>query len=233
MRYQRDQRETSPSTFPDVSNLSPYHRDELSLVFDPSDPRRCVPSYDSRGWSILDVGCGSGQTLVAPEISSAARRCGVDIDATAIDVGRRCFRDLELEVGRAEALPYPSETFDLTMSRVGIVYANIPCALREMYRVTKPGGRIWLSLHPWSKIRADLLKALCARNWKSAASRLFVICNGLHMHFTGRCFVRPDRRDHETFQTERGMRRALHAAGFVEVTFEHGRHFIATAVRPN
>ena len=50
-------------------DTTPYHLAELRLVADLQDPRRCVPNYDCRGLDVLDVGCGLGQTLVAPNFA--------------------------------------------------------------------------------------------------------------------------------------------------------------------
>ena len=218
-------------TRPNSDALSPYNRMELAIVFDPADERRCVPAYDCTGWSVLDVGCGSGQTLLAPELAKAAERHGIDIDASAIEAGRRSFPELVLSVSPAEAIGYPDATFDLTLSRVAVVYTNIPTALQQIRRVTKPGGRIWLVLHPWAMTRDAIVANIRQRNWRRLASLAYVTGNGLSLHFTGRCFARPDIGSYESFQTVGGMRRALEALGFEEIAFDTRRHFIVTARR--
>jgi SAM-dependent methyltransferase len=44
----------------------------------------------------------------------------------------------------AESLPFPPDSFDLVVSRQGIQFMELPGAVREMARVTRPGGRIVL-----------------------------------------------------------------------------------------
>jgi len=207
--------------------LSPYHRMELSIVLDLDDPRRSVPSYDCTGWSVLDVGCGSGQTLLAPELERARARYGIDIDATAIEAGGKAFPELRLSCARAEAIPFAEKSFDLAFSRVAIVYGNIPKALSEMYRVLKPGGRLWLAMHSWTKTREALADNLKRGNWRRAAALTFVTFNGLLFHFAGHCIPR------SSFQTRRAMEKALARAGFEDIeSVPKTRHYLFTARRP-
>ena len=49
---------------------------------------------------------------------------------------------IDFREGNAEALPFPDEAFDVTFSITALEELNADQALREMTRVTKPGGRI-------------------------------------------------------------------------------------------
>jgi len=98
----------------------------------------------------LDVATGTADLAIA-----AARRypgisvTGVDFAAPMLEVGRRKVRAAGLD-GRvvlreadAMSLPFPDATFDVTAVAFGL--RNIPDrlgALREMARVTAPGGQV-------------------------------------------------------------------------------------------
>jgi SAM-dependent methyltransferase len=89
---------------------------------------------------ILDAGCGSGRTL--EELVDYGTVAGLELSPDAADVARG--RGLgEVQVGRLEELPWPSESFDLITCLD--VIEHVPddrAALRELRRVTTPGG--WL-----------------------------------------------------------------------------------------
>jgi hypothetical protein len=94
-------------------------------------------------------------------------------------------------------------------------YMNIPVALAEIDRVLEPGGTVHFSLH---HLRFTLheLKLSFPRP-KAMAFRLWVLANGLILHFTGRPVGLGGR--YESFQTHRGMTLALIHAGFEDVEF--------------
>jgi SAM-dependent methyltransferase len=95
--------------------------------------------------ALLDIGCGSGQTMgwFASQFGSW-RTIGCDISGEAVTAASR----LGYEVAQASALalPYPSALADVIISLD--VLQHVPLdggdviALREMRRVLKPGG--WL-----------------------------------------------------------------------------------------
>ena len=89
---------------------------------------------------VLEVGCGTG--LVLQRIASFARRArGLDLSPGMLEKARA--RGLDVVEGSATALPFESESFDVTCSFK--VLAHIPeieLALSEMARVTRPGGMV-------------------------------------------------------------------------------------------
>lgn len=94
------------------------------------------------GDAILDVACGTG--LVSRLFAGRGRRLvGVDI-TPEMAVRARDVLD-ELVIAPAEELPFRDGTFDIVVCRQGLQFMTLPDAVREMARVTRPGGRIVLA----------------------------------------------------------------------------------------
>lgn len=115
---------------------------------------------DKRSWEILDVGCGSGFSLLRllacgldPE-----RMHGIDISEERIARGRRRLPSLDLRQGDATAMDYPSNTFDLVMESTMFTQmmdeALAGAIASEMLRVVKPGSYIMLTDWRYSYRRA-------------------------------------------------------------------------------
>lgn len=102
------------------------------------------------GEAVLDLGCGAGfDALIAAQLVGAAGRvAGVDCSAEMLAVaeaGRAegWFAGVEFKLGEAEALPYPAGSFDLVLSNgVLSLVPDKSRALREVFRVLRPGGRL-------------------------------------------------------------------------------------------
>jgi ubiquinone/menaquinone biosynthesis C-methylase UbiE len=214
-----------------MTQTTDYHLQELKLVNDPLDPRRCVPDYDCSGWDVLDVGCGIGQTLMAREFEKAKSRHGIDPDAAAVELGQRMFPALVLSVASAEQIPYPERSFDLVFSRVALPYTDVPRALRELARVTRPGGRLWLSLHSWQMQRHALLAAVRAASIRRLLDHGYILANSAWLAVAGRCIRRPWSHSFESFQIGSRIVRVIRRAGFEEVTCRRAPHFLVSARR--
>lgn len=216
-----------------------YHSSELGLIRDLKHPKRIVPLIPFAGCSVLDVGCGAGQTLTAPEFASAGELHGIDSDEEAVtQIHRTLFGDryngiIHLNCAKAEKLFYNSKRFDLVFSRVAMPYTNIPQALAEMYRVLKPGGHLWISLHPWSLEPGHILTAIKKLSVKRLIDRAYVALNSVIFSLTGKCFARPWNRDSfETVQTKDGIFRALRRAGFQTMWAPgYAGHFVIIAIK--
>lgn len=97
----------------------------------------------------LDVGCGSGADLVAMagSMPPGAEIWGLDASEAMIGEARRRTAGLlprvSLHVGEATGLPFPGEAFDACVAATVLQHIPDPGqALREMARVTRPGGRV-------------------------------------------------------------------------------------------
>ncbi len=126
--------------------------------------RRTVELLGLRaGFRLLDVGCGTGNYArdVAPLVGGTGRVVGVDLSETMIGVARHRAEGLglpiEFRVGDALALPFPDAAFDGCRVERVLQYLDDPgCALAEMARVAKPGGRVVASEVDWDTIVCDL-----------------------------------------------------------------------------
>lgn len=195
-----------------------YHREELRIALDPSDPRHINPPPVPPGARILDVGCGAGQTLIA---SYGDRLTfGVDIDLAILRLGAQLTGRVAFVCASAEALPFPAGYFDAVIARVSLPYSNIPAALGEIRRVLRPGGFLWAVLHPHS------IPARHAHP-KQYARYAYVAANSILFHLMGRMF--PFKGGYESFQTRGGMTRALRRAGFRTISMASRKHFTVTA----
>ncbi len=67
------------------------------------------------GQSVLDVGCGTGSlSATLARVTGASKIVGIDLSKGRIDYARTQIADprITFEVGDAQALPYPEESFD-------------------------------------------------------------------------------------------------------------------------
>jgi SAM-dependent methyltransferase len=210
-----------------------YHLEELAIARTQSDPRHVMPELPAEFDSILDLGCGAGQTLIACALQPGVLACGVDIDEEALRYGSRLAPEINFVRAGGEALPFADQTFAVVISRVALPYMHIPTALREMARVLKPGGHLWFTLHSGALVRRWLMNALRNGNWKNAIYLGYVLLNGGLLHWLGQQLYFPFSPARcESFQTVGGIQRALAAAGFARVQTDYSPQvFIVKAVK--
>lgn len=217
-----------------ISTKIAYHLDELEDAQTPSAAAHNLPVILNNEQSILDVGCGVGQTLVALNLDSAHHLVGVDIEPEPLAYGSEHFTHINYAQARAEQLPFASASFDLILSRVSLPYTNIPVALDEMQRVLTPGGRVWLSLHTQQFTLSQLRDSIKRGYIKDVVFRCYVFANSWSFSLFGKLFRFPlNRKRCESFQTNKSMRKALLKHGFDNIQFKRGRHFEVTAHKVN
>lgn len=210
-----------------------YHQNELKIQQNPDDPRNNHPVVPDTAHSILDVGCGIGQTLLTTRLPTGALAVGIDIDQEALAYGATMSPRFGFVGASVEHLPFSDGAFDFVYSRVALPWVHIPSALSEIARVTAPGGQLWCSLVSFSTAVAELRAAAGQRSLRNVMFRSYVLGNGVLFHLTGRQLRFPLRRSRcESFQTGRAMTLALHTAGFQDVRIDSGRFFVVTAQKP-
>lgn len=208
-----------------------YHLLELSIARSLEDSRRVMPLIPEGCQRILDVGCGAGQTLIGCNLASGTMACGVDGDFDALQLGRRLTQDIHFLCAKGEQLPFAGSQFDLVISRLALPYMDIPQALAEVGRVLRPGGRLWVVLHSFSMARRQLIGSLRKLNLRDVLFRLYVLANGLAFHLVQEGFRFPVKRRCESFQTSRGIKRALCHSGFEDIEIQREKFFVVTATK--
>jgi SAM-dependent methyltransferase len=92
----------------------------------------------------LDVGCGPGAlTTELVALLGAERVAAVDPSAPFADACSRRLPGVRIEVATAEELPFDDAAFDYALAQLVVNFMTDPVAgVREMWRVTRPGGTV-------------------------------------------------------------------------------------------
>ncbi len=122
----------------------------ISIGLDRRWRRRAAQVVAGPGARVLDLATGTGDVaLEIARLEPGARVVGLDpspgmLEQAGIKVQAAGFGDrIELETGRAEALPFDDDSFDGAIIAWGIRnVADRPQALAEMARVVRAGGRV-------------------------------------------------------------------------------------------
>ncbi|MDX8496516.1 class I SAM-dependent methyltransferase [Mesorhizobium sp. VK22B] len=98
---------------------------------------------------VLDIGCGAGQTTrEAARVAVDGEVVGVDTSGEMLEVARRrCaeagLRNVAFEQGDAQSHPFPAASFDLCISRFGVMFfADPAAAFANIGRAMRPGARL-------------------------------------------------------------------------------------------
>ena len=108
------------------------------------------------GDTILDLAAGTG-TSSEPFAAAGARVVPCDFSVGMLRVGKTRRPDLPFVAGDATRLPFADATFDAVTMSFGLRNVVDPdAALRELRRVTRPGGRVVIcefSTPTWPPLR--------------------------------------------------------------------------------
>lgn len=106
------------------------------------------------GASVLDIATGTGAVALpaARRIGPEGHVVGIDLSGAILQEAKRAVHaegllNVELRKMDAEHLEFPDHTFDFVTCAFSLFFVpEMEVALREMYRVTKPGGYIGISM---------------------------------------------------------------------------------------
>jgi len=120
-----------------------------------------------QGKRVLEVGCGCGTDLLQ-FARAGAETYGIDLSPNSVELVKKRLnlygQKAEVRQADAESLPFPDEQFDLVYSW-GVIHhtPDTSQAVKEIYRVLKPGGTIKIMLYnrfSWVGLSIYLLHGL-------------------------------------------------------------------------
>jgi SAM-dependent methyltransferase len=155
-----------------------WYRALHRIVFDALD--RHLPDWRER--RILDAGCGTGAIL--QRLGNPERNVGVDLAPEAIEFCRQ--RGLtNVQQADIAALPFADESFDAVISSSVLYHdwvKDIDAAMRELKRVLRPGGFLFLVLPAFSFLHsAHDVAVMTARRFTKREVRSLLHKHGLRI----------------------------------------------------
>lgn len=144
--------------FDGVARRYDLTNDVLSMGQDRTWRKATLTALEAEpGERVLDLAAGTG-TSSEPLADRGVEVVACDLSTGMLTVGKRRRPDLAFVAGDATALPFADESFDAVTISFGLRnVVDTVGALREMRRVTRPGGRIVVcefSRPTWAPFRA-------------------------------------------------------------------------------
>ena len=117
-----------------------------------------ISNHIKDGDIVLDVGCANGfSTIKQFKLHELTKMYGVDNCEPMIDVAKnRNYKDIVFGVGNVLSLEFDDNYFDCTYTTRCLInlsnWKDQITAFNELYRVTKPGGKIIISEAFWEPL---------------------------------------------------------------------------------
>jgi SAM-dependent methyltransferase len=125
-----------------------------------------------RAEQMLDVGCGTGVITEEMAARCKGQGIGVDIDPAMVTFAQDHGGWAEYRVGDAHQLDFPDGHFDVVACHFLLMWLSDPAlAMREMVRVTRPGGAVLACAEPDYGGRIDYPEELPLARWQAEALR--------------------------------------------------------------
>ena len=136
------------------------HSDTIRVMFAPLTAALIEHAKIAEGQTVLDVAGGSGEPglTIAEKVGPGGAVTCTDavaemVEAARDDATRRGLTNVQFRQCTADSLPFPDNSFDAVVCRLGIMFVPDPLvAVREMRRVTKPAGMLALVVWHQSEI---------------------------------------------------------------------------------
>jgi SAM-dependent methyltransferase len=152
---------------------------------------------------VLDIGCGTGQTLLqlAARVGTEGQVIGVDVAPLLLEIARRRTEPLSqvrLIQADAQSLDFPAGNADAVFSRFGVMTFNDPVAAFANFRgILRPSGALAFSC--WRSFHENELD---------------------HLPLSAAGFQLPVDDSPFSFADPKHIRRTLEAAGFSEIAIQ-------------
>lgn len=169
---------------------------------------------DLRVERVLDLGCGAGQELL-PFVEKTRAFCvGVDVAPELGAVTKEFYAAVEVEQNRTaftrsrgETLPFADASFDVILCRVALPYMNNRQTIREVARILRPGGILFLKTHAPLFYVGMLRSRWRTFSAKQMAYPLICLAGGAWHSLTGRQLQKGFWAGKEVYQTTRYLKR--------------------------
>ena len=137
------------------------YADAIAAMFAPLTEAMIERAGIHEGQSVLDVAGGAGEPSltiaerVGPHGSVTCTDAVAEmVEAASREADRRGLRNVQFHQCTADSLPFPDNSFDVVVSRLGVMFfLDSLGAMREMLRVVKPGGSLTFAV--WYKSDAN------------------------------------------------------------------------------
>lgn len=204
-----------------------------TLVYDAAITPALVDIYRSRldryvelgmvepGMRVLDAGCGSGHVMaLLAERFSGIQLEGVDLSEDMVNKARRTitpFANASVRQGDVQRLPFDAAAFDGVISLASIKHwPDQVRGLSEIFRVLKPGGRIFVMEADRHCSRESSVRFV--KRWRLAPWPMRIVLVEYFMRFVAGQGLTAGR-----------LQSLMEEAGFVEVKVEVHEDFPAVS----